>query len=190
MTLVINPKNFMELYTLYRYNQPCKGMKNQIKKYNKQPHQCNKKKDIRCGGILINKSLDSVIIVLNRDSKMKGEHKWGLPKGHIKAGEELTQCASREIEEETGLKIDINDKNPRIKINDTYYYIIIMNENVYLSPKDKREIAEVRWERVENMGTINTNRGLRKLDSVFPKIVKLAKKKMNENMRYRKLSFS
>ena len=62
--------------------------------------------------------------------------------------------------------------------------------NVSPSPKDKREIAEVRWERVENMGTINTNRGLRKLDSVFPKIVKLAKKKMNENMPYRKLSFS
>ena len=106
----------------------------------------------------------------------ESSNKWGLPKGHIKAGEELTQCASREIEEETGLKIDINDKNPRIKINDTYYYIIIMNENVYLSPKDKREIAEVRWERVENMSKINTNRGLRKLDSVFPKIVKLAKK--------------
>ena len=189
MTLVINPKNFMELYTLYRYNQPCKNIKQQIKKYSKQQQQNPKKKDIRCGGILINRNLDSVIIVLNRDSKMKGECKWGLPKGHIKAGEELFECASREIEEETGLQIDINEKNPRIKINDTYYYIVIMNENLSLVPKDKREIAEVKWEKIANMGKINTNRGLRKLDSVYPKIVKLAKKKMNE-IPYRKFSFS
>jgi ADP-ribose pyrophosphatase YjhB (NUDIX family) len=183
MTLVINPTNFMELYALYRYNQPCNNYKQNIKRYIPPVKQNQKKRDIRCGGIIINKNLDSVIIVLNRDSKMKGEDKWGLPKGHIKQGEELSQCAEREIEEETGLKITINEKNPRIKINDTYYYIIVMNEDISLVPKDKREIAEVKWERIENMNQINTNRGLRKLDSVYPKIIKLARKKMNDNTR-------
>ena len=181
MTLVINPKNFMELYALYRYNQPCKNYKQKVRKYNPPARQNPRKKDIRCGGIIVNRSLDSVIIVLNRDSKMKGECKWGLPKGHIKYGEQLSECAEREIEEETGLKLKINDKNPRIKINDTYYYIIVMNQDISLVPKDKREIAEVKWERIENMSQINTNRGLKKLDSVYPKIIKLAKKKMNEN---------
>lgn len=180
MTLVINPQNFMELYALYRFNRPCNN-KRSINKYELCIKQYQKKKDIRCGGIIINKNFDSVIIVLNRDSKMKGEDKWGLPKGHIKEGEELFQCAEREIEEETGLKIKINDKNPRIKINDTYYYIIVMNEDISLVPKDKREIAEVKWEKIENMNQINTNRGLRKLDSVYPKIIKLAKRKINEN---------
>ena len=182
MTLVINPQNFMELYALYRYNQPCKNYK-QIKKYNPPQKPNIRKKDIRCGGIIINKNLDSVIIVLNRESKLKGEYKWGLPKGHIKHGEELSQCAEREIEEETGIKLNISEKNPRIKINDTYYYIVVMNQDIFLSPKDKREIAEVKWERIENMNRINTNRGLKKLDSVYPKIIKLAKKKMGENSK-------
>ena len=61
-----------------------------------------------------------------------------------------------------------------------------MNEDIFLNPKDKREIAEVKWEKIENMSQINTNRGLKKLDSVYPKIIKLAKKKMSEN----NLSFS
>ena len=136
MTLVINPQNFMELYALYRYNQPCNNYKQNIKRYTPPQRQNSKRKDIRCGGIII-----------------------------------------------TGLKIKINEKNPRIKINDTYYYIIVMNEDISLVPKDKREIAEVKWEKIENMNQINTNRGLRKLDSVYPKIIKLARKKMNENVR-------
>ena len=173
MTLIINPKNFMELYTLYRYNKNV----TKINSINKE----TKKKDVRCGGIIINPSLDSVIIVLNRESKLKKEFKWGLPKGHIKFGEELFNCASREIEEETGLKLSINDKTPRIKINDTYYYIIIINEKISLTPKDKREIAEVKWEKIINLNKINTNRGLRKLEIVFPKILKLTNKHKNTN---------
>ena len=31
----------------------------------------------RCGGIIFNKYGDSVLVVLNRDSKNKGENKWG-----------------------------------------------------------------------------------------------------------------
>ena len=102
MTLVINPKNFMELYALYRYNQPYKNYKQNAQKYKPYLVPNQRKKDIRCGGIIINKNLDSVIIVLNRDSKMKGEDKWGLPKGHIKNGEQLSECAEREIEEDRG----------------------------------------------------------------------------------------
>lgn len=162
MTLVINPNNFMNLYYNFkRYNQ-----------YNKSP----KKKDIRCGGIIINEKLDKIIIVLNRESKIKGENKWGLPKGHIKPNEELYQCAQREIEEETGIKFKINNNTPRIKINDTFYYILVSTEDIYLNPRDKREIAEVKWEKIENIEKMNTNRGLKKLDSVYTKIIKLATK--------------
>ena len=85
MTLLINPNNLLSLY---------------FRKKEKK-----KKRDIRCGGIILNKSLDSVLIVLNRDSLSKGEPKWGLPKGHINHNELLHHCAKREIEEETGIII-------------------------------------------------------------------------------------
>ncbi len=37
--------------------------------------------------------------------------RWDLPKGHLEIGETLEQCAVREVEEETGIKVDqIGDK--------------------------------------------------------------------------------
>jgi ADP-ribose pyrophosphatase YjhB (NUDIX family) len=158
----------MDFYALYRFKNNFN-----YQTYNKSHY---KNKDIRCGGIIINNNLDSIIIVLNRESKLKGEHKWGLPKGHIKYGENFSQCAQREIEEETGLNLQINERHPRIKINDTYYFIIILDENTPLIPKDTIEIAEVKWEKIMDLHKLNTNRGLKKIESVYPKIIKLAKK--------------
>jgi ADP-ribosyl-[dinitrogen reductase] hydrolase len=54
-----------------------------------------------------------ISIIVAKDNKMlvgkrigaHGEGTWGLPGGHLEAGEEWHECASRELEEETGLKI-------------------------------------------------------------------------------------
>lgn len=159
MTLLINPNNLINLY------------------FNKKKKK--KKRDIRCGGIILNKKLDSVIIVLNRDSLSKGEPKWGLPKGHLNQGELLHQCANREIEEETGLNLEISNKCPRIKINDTYYYLKILDLPGPFFPKDQKEIALVQWEQISNLKRINTNRGLKKLDKMTYKIHSILKKKNN-----------
>ena len=41
----------------------------------------------RAGGIILNKNLDKILLVLNRESVNKNNPKWGLPKGHLKKGE-------------------------------------------------------------------------------------------------------
>ena len=82
---------------------------------------------IKAGGIIFNSSLSKVAMILNKDSYIKGECKWGLPKGHLKKGESIYNGAKREIKEETGLTINLKKKNRCIKINDCYYYIIIQS---------------------------------------------------------------
>lgn len=177
MTLLITPDNFMLLYKLYsnNYKTQKKYQKYKSKKVNTTYKYHEYNKDTRCGGIILNQNLDSVIIVLNRESKIKGEYKWGLPKGHINPNEKLNNCASREIEEETGLKFKFSYNHPRVKINDTFYYIQIIDEteNKQFKPKDNKEIAEVKWEKINNIKNINTNRGLKKLNLFMNKIKNL-----------------
>ena len=54
------------------------------------------------------------------------------PKGHIEKNETFFDCAKRELIEETGL---IMPKTPRkmvyLRINNTYYYPVIMNKNIF-----------------------------------------------------------
>jgi 8-oxo-dGTP pyrophosphatase MutT (NUDIX family) len=157
MTLLINPNNLLSLY------------------FNKREKK--KPRDVRCGGIILNKNLDSVLIVLNRDSLSKGEPKWGLPKGHINKNELLHHCAKREIEEETGLNINISNGSPRVKINDTYYYLVIIDNPGPFFPKDKKEIALVQWHKIENLQKINRNRGLKKMEKITHKIFRLLNNK-------------
>jgi len=132
-----------------------------------------RRRNIRCGGILINNDKDSIIIVLNRDSYSRGECKWGLPKGHIKSGESLVDCAKREINEETGINVQIKQNTPKIKVNDTYYYIITVDNDINICPKDKREICQAIWININDISKLNTNRGLKKINTMVSRVLKL-----------------
>jgi len=100
-----------------------------------------------CGVILINKSLDKILIVLQKVSK-----KWGLPKGHM-TEEEYTnrlyfQCAKRELLEETGIVLSSSgyEKLGTVIINNKLFYIVKYNrEEINLSPVDRDEIMFATW---------------------------------------------
>jgi len=51
------------------------------------------------GGVVARRVEDSIHLLLIRDAYGK----WGLPKGHIEAGETTEEAALREVNEETGL---------------------------------------------------------------------------------------
>ena len=70
--------------------------------YKKHTFKRKKKKDQRSGGIILSNDLKKIILVLNRESVLNGDPKWGLPKGHCEYGEDIENCALREIKEETG----------------------------------------------------------------------------------------
>ena len=83
---------------------------------------------IRCGGILFTKDKKALVIVQNKYVLNENNKElWGLPKGHIQNNETFAQCAKREIYEETGLTLDVQDTSPKLRINKTYYFPILLN---------------------------------------------------------------
>ena len=125
-----------------------------------------KKINKRCGTIIFNKTLDKIVVVLNRYSYDIGENKWGFPKGGIKKNETYVQCAQRETLEETGLKIIFSPETSIIKLGKCIYFpIIIDEEKTHLEPIDKHEIFEVKWlpiEALKNYSDKHTNHELKK----------------------------
>ena len=107
---------------------------------------------------------------------MKGEEKWGLPKGHREGNETYATCAKRELFEETGILWEIRDDMFKIRINNTYYFPIILDEKlIHLNPLDKNEIAQAAWIRIDDLENFNVNRETkifikRKLRSLMPSL--------------------
>jgi len=126
-----------------------------------------KKEVSRAGGLIFNNDRTKVVLVLNRMSFLKGEYKYGLPKGHLYPYEIIAPFvgAQREIWEETGVFFPVNQFTNSFKIYDTRYYTLQLNNDVVHSfnPTDKREIAYAGWFDIEAVQYLNVNRTLSKI---------------------------
>lgn len=99
---------------------------------------------------------DNKQILLQKRSANKrfDPNKWALCAGHVDAGESLESAALRELSEEVGINISINDLKPfaerEFSIKDsnsqiTYFYYVKsnLNENDFVIQKE--ELSEVKW---------------------------------------------
>ncbi|GAA0729333.1 NUDIX hydrolase [Clostridium malenominatum] len=59
---------------------------------------------IQCGAGVIIKNNNRILLQLRKDNK-----KWGLPGGSVEIGEKVEEAAVREVMEESGLHIEIDD---------------------------------------------------------------------------------
>jgi bis(5'-nucleosidyl)-tetraphosphatase len=64
-------------------------------------------RQIRAAGILITRGNPPTSFLL-----MRHHDRWDLPKGHVDAGESDTECALRELREETGIEADDIELDP------------------------------------------------------------------------------
>ena len=62
--------------------------------------------------------------------------------------------------------MDINTNTPFIKINDTIYYIICVDDSIIIQPKDQREIFLAKWIDINTLDIFNCNRGLKKFNNI------------------------
>ena len=137
-----------------------------------------KKTPTRAGGIIFDKTNKFIVLVLNKDSFLKNENKWGLPKGHLNESERLYPHigAQREIWEETGIYFPITEDTFSISVFDTLYYVLVLDKyhNPLFQTNDSSEIVKVIWFPIENLKNLNVNRTLAKIikkwKSIFPNI--------------------
>ena len=132
----------------------------------------------KAGVILFNKACNKLLIVKNNG--YDNSPKWGLPKGHLEEGEYQHQAAMRELYEETGIKINITkgSKNLIKSINNTTYYIFIVNEkNLKINPIDTTEIIDARFTYINRLKGFKSKMLNRELQKVIGKYMKTIKKR-------------
>jgi 8-oxo-dGTP pyrophosphatase MutT (NUDIX family) len=117
----------------------------------------NKKDRIRnvneCGVILFKKDMEELLIVYQSSS-----NKWGFPKGHMttleRYNKEYFNCAKRELYEETNIDLRSHQytKYGTLIIGNKLFYVIeVKAGQMYARPKDRAEIAKIRWIKRNNL---------------------------------------
>jgi 8-oxo-dGTP pyrophosphatase MutT (NUDIX family) len=114
-----------------------------------------KRKAKTYGGILCKKGVtveeDEYVLVQGRYTG-----KWSFPKGHSNEGEKPLDCSLREVAEETGLD-DLPEPTEYLQIGYGNYFLFNLERKVELVPRDKGEIMNTRWVRLEEMRKMTLN---------------------------------
>lgn len=81
--------------------------------------------------------------------------KWDLPKGKVEKGEGLNEAAVREVEEECGVQVTLQQKvgetwhtfkqKGKDILKCTHWYTMTNTDDSAMTPQTEEDIAEVRW---------------------------------------------
>jgi 8-oxo-dGTP pyrophosphatase MutT (NUDIX family) len=128
-------------------------------------------KFVKTGVCLVKNKADEVLLIFRRG-------KWDLPKGKLDDGETLTECALREVQEETGLrKIKLGEEisttyHTYIEfgkhiLKESHWFMMLSKGDETFKPQGEEDITEIRWVRKEDLKNY--------LDNTFPTIVSVLK---------------
>lgn len=86
---------------------------------------------------------------------------WDIPKGKLDKGETIKQCAKREVEEETGVKVTIDKKieavwhtyidNKKYVLKKTHWYAMKCVNDKKMGPQKEEGIKKVAWMDMEEV---------------------------------------
>nr|WP_204953492.1 NUDIX hydrolase [Metabacillus crassostreae] len=94
--------------------------------------------------LLFDEKTNKILMVLNRNNT------WSLPGGAVEVKETLKEAAIREVKEETGYDVTVNDiiAVNEAFINDNHVYFITFQGQVLKSPEEipaENNILKVEW---------------------------------------------
>jgi 8-oxo-dGTP diphosphatase len=152
--------------------------------------------DITASVIVFSMDAKSVCLVFHKKLQM-----WLYPGGHLLRGEDLAQCAIREVKEETGLDVQLATHNrPAIDLPEGSHVGILANpfailriedeppytDVVFLATADRgqqmtpnqREVDEARWVELNSLESLP-------MPTELPHLMKLAKRILDATLRDR-----
>lgn len=110
-----------------------------------------------CGAIVYRKHHGNIELLLIKNAN--GGH-WSFPKGHVEFGETEEQTAIREIMEETGIEVVLDNKfrevityAPKKDITKDVIYFLAKAVTYEYTPQ-KEEIARIKWVEINNAHTL------------------------------------
>ena len=106
-------------------------------------------KEVTAGGGLVSNRRGDYLLI-NRNGL------WDLPKGHLEEGEDIEECALREVREETGVDalsirrlICVTDhcyfRNGLWHLKHSWWYDMLYTEPVDLTPQREEDITKAAW---------------------------------------------
>ena len=105
-------------------------------------------KIIKAGGGVVQNSKKEILFIY----RMK---KWDLPKGKLDKGETIKECAKREVEEETKVKVECGSKiistwhtytkNKKFILKKTTWFNMKCIDDSKMKPQKKEKIEKVEW---------------------------------------------
>ncbi len=133
---------------------------------------------IEAGGGIVQNENKELLFIFRRG-------KWDLPKGKWEIGETIEICASREVEEETGVKLltlkrKIGETfhlysergNDILKISHWFYFTCSNTQKIVAQTEE--DIAEVKWIAIKNIKDpmLNTFKNVQDIIGKFFEVVK------------------
>ena len=152
--------NLLKKMTRYKFKKiysitlTLKNLDNDIKELKKMF------KIIKAGGGVVNNNKKEILFIY----RMK---KWDLPKGKLDKGETIKQCAKREVEEETKVKVSCGKKilstwhtytkNKKFILKKTTWYMMESIDDSKMKPQKKEKIEKVEWMKKSSVDDILLN---------------------------------
>lgn len=104
---------------------------------------------VKAAGGLVTNEKNEWLLIFRRG-------KWDLPKGKLDAGEKLSECALREVTEETGLQqIKLQKQltttwhtyheGTRFILKESHWFRMKVKGDQHLVPQTEEDISEIRW---------------------------------------------
>lgn len=131
---------------------------------------CKRRQPMRKAGILFFDPQTHKILLV----QSKGNF-WGIPKGTSESNETVTECAIREVWEETGLQVDPKQLIHRFDVYNqaTYFFITLPETKVKIPDHEDNDANGIGWIKIQclhdliNRGTIKINHHTRLCVSYF-----------------------
>ena len=116
---------------------------------------------IQAGGGVVRNPQGRILFIKRRG-------KWDLPKGKLETGEDISECAQREVEEETGVKglfvlgkrvitYHIYKQDQRWYLKETHWYNMYSDGQEDLRPQKEEDIEVCAWKKPKKLKKLLKN---------------------------------